>query len=735
MAAFSNPQMLWGALLALIPLLLFILERRRAAAVEWPAMRFFLRDARRRVRWMRLHELALLLLRAGVLTGAAVALARPVTMAPEAHRAAVAGKRASVIIVDNTLSMEWRSSGGAESSLWERARSLALALVDEHRPGDVIAVLPLAASAAELAAVAGAGPRDARGALQALRSSGGSVRVSGALDRAADLLAGADAAAPSVTIITDLQAKVWDLEDRARWSFALERLRALRPAPPIRLAPLRRPGENPANRAAASLELEGIAAAGRPLEAVGVIVQHGDGGVRELDIELSIDGLPAARRKASLAPGAPFLLRFPCRFQEAGPHRIELRLEGDALAADDRAFLAVDVVDRIPALIIEGDGGSGRLGGDGDLVDLALAPRAGEETVPDAVFAPEIVSWSRLAELGALEAFVDPARERHGAGFIVLANVPRVDPAQAEHLERFIRRGGGVLIFGGGRLDAAFWNERFFRDGDGILPARLKGWRSASGAPLKAAALRLEHPAFAPFPAEARQDFDALEVRSWLECEVPADGAPPFAELAGGAPLALEKAAGKGKVILVTVPARLEASNLPGLPIFVPWLHGMAHYLASGGAAARALVAGEELELDIEASPGAAAPRVSLELPDGSLKALRAERRGDGLAVRERARVPGFHVVRVRDEGADADRREHAFAVNAPRDESELRALSEKDLERIEKVYGLEIAAAPESVLLAPAAEARREWRGAVAAMVLAMALLEAALAGWAGRS
>ena len=72
--------------------------------------------------------------------------------------------------------------------------------------------------------------------------------------------------------------------------------------------------------------------------------------------------------------------------------------------------------------------------------EAAAAEAAGVPTVVDAAaWNPKAASDHRVA---------------------VIANVSKLQEAQIKALEDFVRDGGGLLVFPGNRVDAAWWNAR-----------------------------------------------------------------------------------------------------------------------------------------------------------------------------------------------------------------------------------------------------------------------------------
>src|SRR5206468_5935172 len=58
---------------------------------------------------------------------------------------------------------------------------------------------------------------------------------------------------------------------------------------------------------------------------------------------------------------------------------------------------------------------------------------------------------------------------------IGIANIASLTPQQVKELERYVGDGGGLMIFCGELMDITAYNERLYRDGNGLLPAKLDG--------------------------------------------------------------------------------------------------------------------------------------------------------------------------------------------------------------------------------------------------------------------
>src|SRR3954451_22371299 len=120
-----------GFLLASVPIIIHILNRRRFKTVNWAAMEFLLRALRRNRRRLRFEQWLLLAVRCLVLALLGLALARPMGCA-DTTLASLEARRAGlhVIVVDNSFSMAYESERpGTKTNLYQ-VKILAKAVID-----------------------------------------------------------------------------------------------------------------------------------------------------------------------------------------------------------------------------------------------------------------------------------------------------------------------------------------------------------------------------------------------------------------------------------------------------------------------------------------------------------------------------------------------------------------------------------------------------------------------------
>src|SRR4051812_39470875 len=144
-----------GILLAAIPGIIHILNRRRYKTVNWAAMEFLLRAMKKNRRRLKFEQWILLATRCAVLLLVATALARPMGC-QDRTLASLAGQRAGlhVIVLDNSYSMAYEANRPDAPTHLDRAKSLAKELIDTLQSGGESVALIVASrpAAAVLAA-------------------------------------------------------------------------------------------------------------------------------------------------------------------------------------------------------------------------------------------------------------------------------------------------------------------------------------------------------------------------------------------------------------------------------------------------------------------------------------------------------------------------------------------------------------------------------------------------------
>jgi hypothetical protein len=575
--AFLNAALLLGLAAALIPPVVHLFNRRRAGAVDWAAMQFLRLEpaARRRVVW---EHVLLMMVRSGVLTALALALAAPAVVASLAGRLGPPTNRDMVIVLDGSASLSYRHP----EPVAETARRWVQDAVARLGPGDRMAILQARQRPVALTPVLTADRDQAANALELLAPPGGAADWPAAIQAALGLLEEGQANR-HVVVVTDGQRYGWaDETTLTRWELlrkTADRDAAAAPRLWVVNVAADRPAD-PTNRTLDPLTSgRGVAVAGREVTFRSAVRPTGASGSPR--VKLEVDGL--AVRELTSESGA---LRFTHKFA-SGSHVVTLKLDADDLPADDRQDSALEVLPAVPVLIVSGEAPAGRRGSD-FLADALAPPRD-----PSPAFLVRTIPADEFRS-GVL------TRDVKGPGtpprVVVLADLPRLTSEQQASVEGYLSRGGSVLVALGERCDAAVWNRVAFRGGQGFLPAQIAEMTEGEARPEPAS---FTHPATEvfrePLPGGLHT---AVFPRRWRLDPTGVNGptGSPVARLTTGEPLFIERGYGTGRVIVSSVP--LDGSwgtNLPRLPDFVRLAHELVYYLAGARGAARNLDAAQPI--------------------------------------------------------------------------------------------------------------------------------------------
>lgn len=309
-----------------------------------------------------------------------------------------------------------------------------------------------------------------------------------------------------------------------------------------------------------------------------------------------------------------------------GENRVEVRIDGDAFEADNQYYAVISVGGSIavPLLTQDPRGLASRF------LSTALEAVGGEQRFkaePLGSFDPRTLPrhrWLAVTDLGAVGPELEPALVR--------------------------------WIADGGRLFAALGESAQRLERVPVTGHRLE-WRVAlEQAPgLAVAGLNRGHPLLGSAPGW--QDIAVRRVAPVItgtEDEL-------LVQLDSGQPLVLAHRLGEGQVLLLTSDLNREWNDLPARPVFVPWLASVAQVLSGRATLVRQRYVGEALQ------SGPASRQ--LVAPDG----------GELFGLDARSPVvlttAGFY------EQYDEQSAMTTFAVNVDPRESDLRAMSQQQLE------------------------------------------------------
>ena len=315
---FLHPIYLYGLLAASLPILIHLLNRRRMKRIRFPAVRFILLSQKRISRSYRLRHWLLLALRTMAIILLALLLANPIFQTG-AGLFAGGGTVSLVILLDNSLSMTWSGDGSGFKQAKEAARLLIASLND----GDRAALIPTNISGKEAFRLKEEKEVLLR-ELQAIEIADGTANFTAALDKAYELL-NVPAGQREIRLITDMGLTGWD-------QFSIAALKQYDPSIPLKTIRVSAK-QKPLNGAVKEVKLGGQGAGvNLPLQIEAVLANFGAAEIKDLLVQLSIDGETKEQKLATVPPHGETSVNFQSRLAKPGSHMGEITLKKEGFA-------------------------------------------------------------------------------------------------------------------------------------------------------------------------------------------------------------------------------------------------------------------------------------------------------------------------------------------------------------------------------------------------------------------
>ncbi len=570
--SFLNPALLaFGAAIA-VPILIHLLNRRRFRTVTWAAMRFVRASIEKNRRRMEIEDLVLLALRCLIVGLFALALARPALRSATSF---LQSRRVTAaLVLDQSASL---GAGDGAGTRFDLARQAAEQAVDAFPQGSAVAVV-LAGDRAT-APIAEPSPdrnlvrKTVREATLTDLATDHPVGITAALEA----LEGQAALRKEIVLVTDRQASGWrrlpELSAMLR-----ERARDIR----LRVVFVGEPLEE--NLSVSSLgRSPGFVPANEPVRFDAEIANRGLSEVKQIRATLHVDDGRAVDEiiLEAMSPGEVRRLTFYARLPGEGFHSVTVRLPGDRLPADDARTLVVEAVKQVRVLVVDGDPSSNG----SFFLRNALQP-VPAELAPTYYLQPQVVPASSVgvARLSDFDA-------------VILSDVSPLPATAVDHLTRYVRDGGALLVFPGPQATTNFYNGELLARA-GLLPASLGTLRGNRDGVQESPDLVLQssgyqHPVLALWNEPGAGSLAAVRFRAaWqLIPRVAPTNAVAVAEaesaasevmlrFADGVPAVVEGGIGRGRVVLFSSTAGTAWNDFPVRPAFVPLLHRVVASIA-----------------------------------------------------------------------------------------------------------------------------------------------------------
>jgi hypothetical protein len=277
---------------------------------------------------------------------------------------------------------------------------------------------------------------------------------------------------------------------------------------------------------------------------------------------------------------------------------------------------------------------------------------------------------------------------------IYLADIERLDSTAITALENYTKNGGAVVFFIGPKTQAKFFNDKLYRNGEGLFPApllretQLLVDRLEKGSDIETS----DQGVFQIFAGERNSYLAGVTVEKYYSVPKawttkPDPGSHVLAKLRNGDPLVVEREFGKGRVVAMLSTASPEWNNWSRNPSFIVALLELQSYLGGTNRSDESRVVGTPIKLELDAAQYQ--PKVRLLSPgvgEGGSVTHDATVSPAGLAVTlNETGASGLYELQLATVDNNSESRHYAFNVDP--DEGDLAVTNRDHLtDRLQKV-------------------------------------------------
>ncbi len=632
-----NPLLLWFLPLALVPLLLHLIVRRRVKTVELPTLRFLLGQSAQQRRRLWLIEILVMLLRTLAVAMLVLMVSRPVVDRFGFLFGGASGQDVSVI-VDGGAAMGM-SSGGTTSL--ERGKTAIRAVLDRLDGDDYVRIIR-AAGRPEVVATGFARHKEP---LQATVDAMETSAAGSDLMRAIELAVSGDARGPrTLYVITDRRLQAW------RGSEAAQGLARVHPKPRLVVLDVA-PDEPPSNAGIIGDPPKDLRpVVGLPVQLTATLFNSSTTQARDTLLTLFLDDKQVTQESVSIPPGQRLTRTVTTTPLRPGVIHGRFALSPDAFPEDDAFLFSLNVEPKVVVLVVSSASTNDTAWNTRFVTSALRAPLAAQRGL--ATTARDIAEALDIREVTPDQINKERLSQ---AGVVILDNVSPNDD-QMRELRGFIEAGGGVLVLPGAAVDVGRY-QRLLLQGTGI---KLNDSVGDANDETRFAAIidrDLAHPVLRVFESADANYFATIR----LFCRFPLTAvndepaATAMLMLPEGKAAMMDAAVGRGRIIVGAFASDAKWSNLPLKPEFVPLMLRSVAYLRR---APRVTLASEPkagLPLVVAVSEQWSDALVQVTDPTGRPASLDVGRSADQLvAALAQTQRRGYYQFTITPRAADA---------------------------------------------------------------------------------
>lgn len=665
MLSFFSPLFLIGILGASIPIIIHLINRKKATTHWFAAIDFVLQSHERFAARFKLRQLLLLILRASLVGLLSMALAKPFLKSVGGASLSTNVPTSNVIIIDDSYSMSYTING---LSLFEKAKQNAKQLISSLGAVEDAAIICCSNAESEAVSNLSTDKKKLLEKIDSLQLSYFTTKIASAIEKACAVLDTSQLKVRRIFLLTDLTKNGWD---EKQFSLVNKKMQNGR----YKIIITDVSGDRGLN----NIAITNVETSYDPTEKngqVGIKITVNNFSplpVSELLCRIIIEKDVIAQGFINVDANASGTKEFFWEPTKGGYFTGYAEITNDNLVVDDIRYFIINITRDINALVVDGDPKINIYESESFYLERALSPSQSLTShIKSIVCNPAEVNSLRFKDFD----------------LIFLCNVETLLPEKIMELQKFVFEGGGLLFTLGDRVDLEYYNKNFST----LLPNTLRGINEMrnEGFGMRSS----EHSAIRNLQSElslSKAQFQKI----YLVDPGTTGSSSIILKYSNDAPALIEKRYGKGIIVLFTSTIDRDWNDLPVKPVFLPLIQQLCRYLtgASTEVGKNDVLVGEKYELSVSATGGEDIGVVKVSDPKGNSGKLQSEVvGGERKIVYTDTDYQGFYTILLQLVSPSAlgglDEAVHTqlppyFAVNVDTTESNLSKIEKSDITKI----------------------------------------------------
>jgi aerotolerance regulator-like protein/VWA domain-containing protein len=704
MISFLNPLLLLGILGASIPIIIHLINKKKAISHKFAAIDFILQTEKRISVKFKLRQLILLILRTCLIVFLAIALARPFL---ENFGGGVAEKNtptSNVIIIDNSYSMQYANR---HEILFTYAKNAAREIINNLTKDDEAAVITCSNKTLPVTPELDYDKKHLLDFVEQLQPGFTTTHITPALDAAIEILTSAKTSVKRIFLITDLTRNGWDVQwfksgnEKLRNHVSRIHIIDLSGSKPLK------------NIAITHLEpkLELSERSGESHIQV-TVSNFSSAQVKNLMAQVFIDQKKTTQGFFNMDSHESETKEFSFTLEKGKDHSGWIEIPDDNLTVDNKRFFTIHATDKLNVLLVDGDPKTNIYESETFYLEKALNPGR-EHSSP---IKPTVCSIQEISNISFANFPI-----------VFLCNVETIPYEKIRELETFVKDGGAVIVSLGNKVDSNYYNTSL----SALLPHRLHATRTfSSNSPLseeQPLCLKPAEPIHPVLRILSEADRGALSSAKFYRIfyvDPKTQGmCKTILSFSDDTPAFIERQIERGRCILFTSSIDRDWTDMPIKPFFLPLVQQLCRYLSGR--------VGEEGQNEIIVKQGWQSPcpydteKIEITNPEGTKTVVQPQMTNNEKSfLYSETDMPGFYAITV--DGKPHPQFPSYFPVNIDTVESNLDKIEQKELTALMGGINVTITTSRESegreVLLG---EARKTLWGTILFFTLCILCIE----------